>query len=395
MDLKKVLRITALTIIVSSSILTFSETFSRYTFTKSGVAWTIDFTTYKLLESVHVITESRVNSGKLYGAEGAFKIPSAEELLNMTEEEYNVIIENILFSNSNLNKDSLPTYQEVHTDANNDGKSDAYDEFMNVLNSNFTDTNKTPSNYEGHYYFPQAEFNKYLNDGKFSENPYAIKNIDDVVFNVANESGEPLLVCFNIYYYNGKASDKENSVSFSLYNTTIRGDKLDYNNQYTLKGEFPIKNDNGITYFKAQIPNVIGHRTGGGCEVVDPNDKPWYDFWGNGKEYYPCVGFINPFNIKEDPILTQAKLEAYFGTLAGFNSGETVLASEMKINYNLNDFVIPSTGEIYSFNLSLFYGSTFGTNTGDGYAFLAGIEMYTVPITDEIQTQLNIDKSLG
>lgn len=399
MNAKKIVKPISLTLLLSASVLTFSPTFSKYTINKNGIAWTIDFTTYRLLDTVHTITDKDANSGKLYGAEGAFRIPTAEELLNMTEDEYNGIINDIKILDASIT--GLPSYEEVSTDPNGE----AYKQFIAAIDGNSVinddrggSEHKNPSAYEGYYYFSQSAFEKLVGEySNFGDNPYAIKNISDIVFNVVNDSGEPLLLCFDIHYYSKKVNDAANSVSFALYNTTKRGENLTNSNDKVLKGEFPIKYTGGllsgewrknvVKYTKTGIANVLGSRIGGGCQVND-----------DGEFYYPCLGEINPYDIKKDPILnlnTDQWSEIYGGAaIDKYVSGETS-AESINTNYNLNDFVIPSTGELYTFNLSLFYGNNFGSNTGDGYAFLAGIEMYTIPITDEIQTQLNTDSSLG
>lgn len=393
MKKNRFINITLLTMLTFLSCLNFSSSFAKFTSKYIGLGWLTDFTSFKLLDKVHIITESGSSSGKLYGAEGSFKAPTAENLAEMTEDEYNNIVETIKSLDPSV---QLPSYENRNNDSNSNGILDFYD----VINSSsLNDTSKSPSEYGGHYYFPQDKFNDFVEEGdKFVNNPYAIRNISDIAFNVLNNTDKPLLLCFDVYYYQAKANNAANSISFALYNTTLRGDHLDYNNSKVLKGEFPIKYDTGlitktavVAFYKQKIPNVLGHRTGGGCEVVDKSSSSLFN---NGTEYYPCAGYINPYNIKVDPILSLDKINTVFSGIKQFNSNEPD-SSAIDINYNLNDFVIPSTGEVYSYNLSLFYGNTFGKNNNDGYAFLAGIEIYTIEITSEVQARLDADKSLG
>lgn len=374
------------------SCLSFSETFAKLTCKFSNIAWITNFTDLLLIDDVFIIEDVKDSSGKKYGVEESVRIPSTSEYEDLTDEEYQKIVEEIKKYNSSAdipeNKPDYTTFQNL--------VNDIFSGEENVGGSKDITVTGGGNNYDGYYYVPQSTFEEMIGSDSATnfqtKNQYSIANVGTRGFVVSNYTEEPLLVVFDVYYYAPKSDSSSSSISCGLYNVSLHGDNLDLSSDNMMKTEFLskyTKKEGGFLgfggtehtyyyYFMNEVANVESSRIGDGKQVVQ----------GYNNYHYPYHVHINPYAVKKDPDL----LSVYQGYESGnsnvhfngFMSTNNFSLGDVDLKYNLRDFIIPADKKNYIFNLSFYCGNKFGVvnSSGLSYAFLAGIEMSAIPITD-------------
>lgn len=374
MKIKKMCTSIIYLFLVVVSSLSFSYTFAKFTYKSSGLAYLIEFTKFLLLDDAFIIEDVKGDfSNKFFGPEDSVYVPTSEEsFLEMSEEQYNDFIDGV---NQYIEKNGKTPVD--WPDYNENGSN--YKEIMDILNEVYADEffdDETMESYKGYYFFPDSEFLEgdsgsfWGDDDTFVHPDYLISNIKNVVYTVYNNTEEDMIITFGLHYYAQKTSNSANAISFGLYNTSKRGDSLDTNNANIVKGEFPniTKNSAQYVFYEQTIPNVCVKRSGGSVKVED--DKVIDNI-----EYYPHATIVNPYEIKKKPTLVNEDYIDYnISTVSATN------ASYMDDDFDLNDFIIKK-GEMYDFNLSLYYGGYGSNNNNADFSFLAAIELRSEPIS--------------
>lgn len=390
MKMKKNINSILLTVLAFTTCVTFSETFSKLTSKFSNLAWVTKFTELILGEDVFVIEDPNDFSGNQLGVDGAIRIPTSTEYKNMSEEEYDALVEKL------KKYDSTASFSE---------NKPSYSDFQNEVNAMYAGEDNlsggitvTGSNsYDGYYYMPQSEFDDLMSESKSPEDfakyhPYSLGNVGTRGFTLSNYTNTPMLMEFDLYYYAPELNSSSNSLSCGVNNVTNNGENITSSDAQMLKCEFVNQVDTVFHFYKEGIANAKSQRVGDGKQVVDPDGDLLLGFIPRKKYYYPYHSIISPYDIKQD-----WDLQSYYQSLGTATDGFGVDKSKVDLRFLVSDFIIPPDKKNYIYNLSMYCGSTFGAiDTSElDFAFITGIEIKITPISkgDEVDTYISTNET--
>ena len=321
-----------------------NNTFGKFVYTANGLAWQSYFTAFEQVDEIFVVTPNEGEvSDKLYGPE------ETKQISETVEKKKNVF---------------------------------------------------------GTYFVP-SEDRENTFDEIASSGEYKLDSIQNLEFNIQNQSDVDMFVVFNVHYYARKAEDGDACLQFALYNT-IYG-KI--NNPFSdttgrvRKGEFlqigdgniatteqlnSIDNNDPFNYFNTlsfnggtilacqstndtSLDNYLAIRYGG-------EDNIDYD----GNEYCPHNAFINQYIYgavsDDEKCFDGPKINTGFLACAFSSKNKHHYLSSRRVveQSEVQDFIVKSKGSA-GFNINVVQGEG---ATQDDNCFIAGITLTAIPCTN-------------
>lgn len=261
--------------------------------------------------------------------------------------------------------------------------------------------NIKPVKYKDEYY--------YVTNNKFSSNyrDYALNTLQNVEFNVANQTSEDMVVVFVLHYYSKKITTKDTwwnrnttSLSFGIYNTYIH-DKDDSdvsiasgqaaNAKSVLKGELVVNTGNSVfcTNRYDYLPEVVAERLSGSPTEQSVNLSTTYTHRAVINPYailYDSGSPIGFTHIPESTIVngynengTTSVFASYSYPAYDYDTSKNACDSSISNPGLLDEFIL-LPGEAASFNVNLFYGNYGATSSSSSDAFLMSVDMYGVSV---------------